>query len=373
MLGNFVIGLGILAPAGMLLELSTALAVSIREAGFLITAGAVVLCIGSPVTAWLTSRIDRRRLLSGTLLIYAAGHFVSMLAPDYAVLLITRVSMLAVAALYTPQAAGAAALLVRPERRAAAISYAFLGWSLAAAVGLPLVSMSAARIGWRETYAGLCLFALLVAALNAACLPGGLKAAPVSLATWGQLARNRLVVLLLLITTAQITGQFVIFTYLAPLLTKLLEATPETIGFFFALFGAAGFIGNLIATQMVGRLGAFRTSAISIGSLFLGMLIWTLGGGFAAPMGLGVGLWGIGFAAANSMQQARLAAAAPDYASASIALNTSCIYIGQAIGSALGGFLIVRDLSDVMGWAAVAFMAIALSLLALTRPRPVAS
>lgn len=42
----------------------------------------------------------------------------------------------------------------------------------------------------------------------------------------------------------------------------------------------------------------------------------------------------------NSAQQARLAAIAPTLASASIALNTSAMYAGQASGAALGGALI---------------------------------
>lgn len=69
MMGNFTIGISVLAPAGMLHELAQGLGVSIRDAGFLITAGAVVLCFGSPISAWLTSRFDRRLLLAVTLFI----------------------------------------------------------------------------------------------------------------------------------------------------------------------------------------------------------------------------------------------------------------------------------------------------------------
>ena len=58
---------------------------------------------------------------------------------------------------------------------------------------------------------------------------------------------------------------------------------------------------------------------------------------------------------------------APELASASIALNTSGIYVGQAVGSYLGGFLIARDLLSETGWAAVLFLIASLFLLALTR------
>jgi predicted MFS family arabinose efflux permease len=121
MLGNFVIGTSVLAPAGMLGELSAGLDISIRDAGLLITFGAIVLCIGSPLTASLTSRIERHMLLTATLAVLALTNAVSAFAPDYATLLVIRLIMLAVGALYTPQAAGTAALVV-PQRNAAAPS-----------------------------------------------------------------------------------------------------------------------------------------------------------------------------------------------------------------------------------------------------------
>ena len=67
MLGNFATGLCILAPAGMLTVLAEGLNVGIRETGLLVTFGAVILCFGSPLVAWLTTRIDRRTLLVGSL------------------------------------------------------------------------------------------------------------------------------------------------------------------------------------------------------------------------------------------------------------------------------------------------------------------
>src|SRR5260370_14108948 len=71
MLGNFITGTSILAPAGMLSELSQGLQVSIRDAGLLITFGAIVLCIGSPLPAWLTNPVGRPALLTTTLPAFA--------------------------------------------------------------------------------------------------------------------------------------------------------------------------------------------------------------------------------------------------------------------------------------------------------------
>src|SRR5438034_4348041 len=83
MLGNVVTGCSVLAPTGMLSELSSGLDVSISTAGLLTTFGAIMLCVGSPVTAWLTSRIERRSLLIATVAVLALTNFASALAPDY--------------------------------------------------------------------------------------------------------------------------------------------------------------------------------------------------------------------------------------------------------------------------------------------------
>src|SRR5258707_5395210 len=138
MLGNIVTGCAVLAPTGMMSELSYGLDVSIRTAGLLITFGAIVLCVGAPVAAWLTSRIERRTLLTVTLAVLALTNVASAFAPDYASLLIVRLIMLGVGAVYTPQAAGTAALIVPTEKRGSTVAYIFLGWSLAAAINLPL-------------------------------------------------------------------------------------------------------------------------------------------------------------------------------------------------------------------------------------------
>jgi len=369
MLGNIVTGCSVLAPAGMLSELSGGLDVSIREAGLLITFGAIVLCIGSPVTAWLTSRIERRILLTTTLAVLALANAASAFAPDYVSLLIIRLVMLAVGALYTPQAAGTAALIVPAEKRGSTIAFIFLGWSLAAAIGLPLIAFIASRYGWRTVYGGIGVIGFLGFLLLAWRLPGGLIGAPVDLKTWTDVGRNRMIVLLLSITMLQMSGQFVVFTFMGPLLTKLTNAGPDAVGLVFALYGVFGFVGIAFATRIVDSWGAYKTSLLFTVLMLTGVTGWAISAGIYPLMACSVAVWGLGFASTNSMQQVRLVAAAPALAPASVSLNTSVLYIGQAIGSATGGALFARDLLFGAGYVAVAFIALALFVVTLTKPR----
>ena len=372
MLGNIVTGCSVLAPAGMLSELSSGLGVTIREAGLLITFGAIVLCVGSPVTAWLTSRIERRTLLTATLAVLALTNIASAFAPDYTSLLAIRLIMLAVGALYTPQAAGTAALIMPLQKRGSTIAFIFLGWSLAAAIGLPLITFVASRYGWRAVYGGIGMIGCVGFLLLAWRLPGGLIGAPVDLKTWTDVARNRRIVLLLLVTTLQMSGQFVVFTFMGPLLAKLTQAGPDAIGLVFAAYGVFGFIGIAIATRIVDSWGAYKTSLLFTSLLLTGVTGWALSAGIYSLMACSVAIWGLGFASTNSMQQVRLVGAAPALASASVSLNTSVLYIGQAVGSAIGGVLYARDMLYAAGYVSAGFVALARLTVMLTKPRPTA-
>ena len=132
-IGNVMIGSGVLAPAAMINSMTADLNVSTVAIGALIGWGAVILCIGAPAFGFFTNRVDRRTLLTASLVLYAVGHGVSVFAPDYTTLLVTRLLMISGAAIFTPQAASAVALLVPENRRAASVATVFMGWAVAGA------------------------------------------------------------------------------------------------------------------------------------------------------------------------------------------------------------------------------------------------
>jgi MFS transporter, DHA1 family, inner membrane transport protein len=206
--------------------------VGIHDTGLLVTYGAVVLCIGSPVMAWLTTRIDRRALLVATLAILAAGQAASALTSNYFVILLLRIGMLAIGAIYTPQAAATIALIAPDRERPSAIAFVFLGWSVAIAGGLPLVTLIATHFSWQAVYGTLAAVAAIVAVLLFAALPKGLQGHPLSPQSFVTIAHSKRIMLILLVTLLQTSGQFTVFIYLAPLLHALTGAGPAVAGAF---------------------------------------------------------------------------------------------------------------------------------------------
>lgn len=351
--GNFAIGTGVMIVPGMLGELADGLAVSLATAGQLITLAAFVTCIGAPLTAALTSRVDRRRLLVGSLVLYTIGHTACALAPAYPSLAVLRALTVVAAAMFTPQAAATIASMVEPADRSRAVAGIFVGWSIASVLGMPMGNLIGAHLGWRWGFGAAAMLAAIAAVWVARTIPGGLSVPTLSRAAWAAVARSRPLEGVLLVTLLAGAGQFTLFSYVAPALRLASGSTPAVVASLLGLFGVFGVIGNMWTSRHIGRRGPDRSVAASLAAILAGvgcsvLLVAALATMPAAAARWATWLllpaacvfWGLGCFAMNSAQQARLAAIEPALASASIALNTSCIYAGQAIGAALGGLLI---------------------------------
>ena len=228
------------------------------------------------------------------------------------------------------------------------------------------------RYGWRSAYDGISVIGALSFLLLLWRLPAGLRGAPVDLKTWADLGRNPVIVVLLAITTLLMSGQFAVFTYMGPLLSKLTHVGSDAVGLVFALYGVCGFIGIAVVTNIVNSWGPLKASVLSVSMVLAGVAGWALSTGFYPLMACSAAIWGLGFASSNSMQQVRLVAAAPTLASASVSLNTSFLYVGQAIGSAIGGLLYAHEFLYGIGYAGAAFVALGLITIILTRQLAVA-
>ncbi len=360
--GNFIIGTGILLPAGLLNDLVRDFSISPARAGLLLLAGGLVVGVGAPVLAGLTSRIDRRTLLCFSLLLYGAGHMASALVPSFELQILVRAVTVAGAAVFTPQAAATAGLLVPPERRAGAIAFIFIGWSAASVAGIPIGALLASQFDWRLVYGLMGVLSLVAAAAVWLVLRPGLFVPALSLASWKQALTTPVLLVVFVVTLLSMSGQFTMFGYIAPILKDGFDATPALISIAFAIVGIAGVIGNSVASRMVARTGVDKAVAIGLLALILGFAGFALAYGYFWFAMVAASLWGLGSFSSNSLQQSRLVALAPHLAAATVALNTSVVYLGQAIGAAAGGRMVDGGLMATTPLVSMAFLVAALLL-----------
>jgi predicted MFS family arabinose efflux permease len=136
-----------------------------------------------------------------------------------------------------------------------------------------------------------------------------------------------------------------------------------------ALFGACGLVGNMVVSRFIDRVGAGRMVLITTLLITLSLLLWPLASTLAW-LAVVIVPWGLGCFATNSAQQARLVGLAPALAPGSVALNSSGIYTGQAVGAALGGWLLANDAGAWMSWVGFSLLLIAIALsVAIDRSR----
>ncbi len=342
MFGNVVIGTGVMMAAGTLNDIVASLSVSVATAGQLISSSALLVCFGAPLLAAVVAGWDRRKLLVASLLWYSLWHLMAALAPGFYSLLSFRAMAMVAAAIFTPQAASCIGLLVKEKQRGQAMTFVFLGWSVASVLGMPLGSWIGGHFGWRWSMGLIALLALVGALWLWRQMPAKVLPPALSMAAWRQTLSSRTIWVTLSVTMMMAAGQFVLFSYMAPFAKARFGVSPSEFSLMLLAYGSMGFVGNALLSRFIDRIGAARCILISLSFMCLSLLLASEVT-HATGMALALGLWGLGGFSSNSAQQARLAAQAPWLASASISLNTSAMYAGQAIGATVGGWTLVHQ------------------------------
>jgi predicted MFS family arabinose efflux permease len=368
--GNLAVGMGIMVVPATLTNISDNLGTSVPLTGQLITAGSVLMGVGAPLFAALVAKWDRRKLLAFTMAWYALFHALCAIAPSYTLLMILRVLAVVTPAVFTPQAAACVGLLAKPEERTKAITFIFLGWSISSVFGVPILAsiggLGTGGEGWRWAFALVAVVAAGSALWIWRVLPSGIQIAALSRAAWVGVFKHRVLMMTVGVTLLLSFGQFILFSYFTAYFKQLMNIDTQTISLFFFWFGFCGLVGSFTLSRYIDRIGADRAPIIAMSLMAISLLLWPLGTSVITVL-LITTPWGLGCFSSNSAQQARLGAAAPLVAGASIALNTSAMYSGQAFGAGLGGWLIAGGYMSHLHWYGFAIMLCAIALSSWSR------
>ncbi|WP_374258959.1 MFS transporter [Aquabacterium sp.] len=359
--GNFVIGCGVMVVGGTLNDLTKDLGITVATGGQLIAIAAVMMGLGAPILAGLISRIDRRVLLCWAMIWYGIGHALCAMAPSYPWLWPARALTVLAAAVFTPQAAAAMGYMSTPAHRGRAITFVFMGWSIASVVGMPMAAWIGERLGWRIAMWLIAASAAVVAWLVQRHVPTGIRPPALSWRSWRKVLTSPLLMAVVLVTACQSAGQYSLLAYAAPYYKYDFGATPEQISLMFAWFGSLALGGNLVLNRMVDRVGAAPAVTLTLGLMAISLLIWPLAHTLPA-LALVFIPWALSGFATNSGQQARLGGLSPRLAPALMALNTSAIYLGHAMGASGGGWVLSHHGYSQLHWLSLTWMMVALSL-----------
>lgn len=339
--GAFGIGVTEFVIMGLLLEVSADLKVTIAQAGLLISGYALGVVVGAPVLTVWTGRLPHKTVLIGLMVIFTLGNAACALAPGYGLLMAARLLTALAHGTFFGVGSVVATTIVAPERKASAIAVMFTGLTVANILGVPLGTWIGQQFGWRAAFWAVTLVGVLALAIIALLVPKDER--PPEGADWRADLRavaSRPVLVGLLTTTLGYAGVFAVFTYIAPLLTRITGLPDGAVSPVLLVFGGGLVIGNLVG----GRLADRNLTAAVFGTLVvLGLVLaaMTLGLRTSALAIVTTGLLGAaGFATVAPLQMWVLSSIEGAGRSLASSFNIAAFNLGNAVGAWAGGLVI---------------------------------
>ncbi|HEY0642870.1 MAG TPA: MFS transporter [Nocardioides sp.] len=367
--GGFGIGLTEFVIAGLLPEVAADFAVDEATAGWLISGYALAVAVGAiPITAGVT-RLPRKQVLIGLMVLFVAGNLLSAIAPTYEVLLGGRVVAALCHGAFFGIGSVVAADMVAPDKKAGAIALMFGGLTLANVLGVPAGTLVGQLWGWRSTFWAITVIGVIALVAIAAFVPAQRSAATGDLRSEVRAFGAPQVWVSLLLTVLGFGGMFGAFTYIAFTLTGVSGFASSAVPGLLVLFGVGLVVGNALGGRAA-NVSVRGTLLVALGSLTLVMVLFALTAESKVLTVVSLLLMGgFGFATVPALQM-RVMTYAGSATTLASGANIAAFNLGNAFGAWLGGLTIAAGLGYVSPiWAGATLTAAALALLLVAEPR----
>ena len=360
-LGAFGIGLTEFVIMGLLPEVARDLGVSEAAAGWLISGYALGVVIGALGLTAATTKLPRKPVLLGLLVLFILGNLLTAVAPGYELAMVGRIIAALSHGAYFGIGSVVAASLVAPQKQAGAIAIMFTGLTAANVFGVPFGTFLGQEFGWRAPFwvisgIGVLAFAGIALLVHA---PKS-NTTQVSLRSELRAFRSGQVWLSLIVTVLAFGGMFGAFTYIAYTLTSVTGFASATVPWLLVLFGAGLVVGNWAGGRLADRsIDGTLIAFIAILTLVL-VSFGLLASSQPAVVVILVLMGGFGFGTVPGLQSRimRYAGGAPTLASGA---NIGAFNVGNALGAWAGGVGITAGLGYTSPiWVGASFTAVAL-------------
>lgn len=338
-LGTFGLGTTEFMPMGLLPVIAEGVDASIPAAGLLISAYAIGVMIGAPFITLYLSKYSQKTALLALMVIFIVGNVLSALAINYETFLLSRVVTSLSHGAFFGIGAMVAMNLAPLHKKGSAVASIFLGLTIANIVGVPITTWLGQTFDWRLSFA-------VTALLGVIAFWGirrNLPTMPTSIRPNVKHELNAIMqpaALRAFATTVMCAGSmFTLYTYIAPIMQTLAQASDNAIATMLALTGIGFTLGNYISGKVTDKspdLALF----VFLGLQVVVLVLFQFTSTSVIGAGISILLWGVvifGSGPPLQMQVMKIADEAPGLASS---INIGAFNLGNAVGAALGGLVI---------------------------------
>ncbi|ROS58448.1 DHA1 family inner membrane transport protein [Curtobacterium sp. PhB172] len=366
-LGGFGIGLTEFVITGLLPEVAADYGVTETTAGWLVTGYALAVIVGALGLTAATTRLPRKPVLLGLLVLFIIGNTLSAIAPTYEVMMSGRVIAALCHGAFFGIGSVVAANMVERSKRASAVALMFTGLTASNVLGVPFGTFLGQALGWRSTFWAIVAIGVVALVGVLVLVPAVRQTDTPSLARELGAFRSDQVWLSLGMTVLGYGGMFGAFTYIAYTLTSVSGFPSSAVPWLLVVFGVGLFVGNFVGGKLAAR-SIDRTLLVVLVALTVVLGLFALVATSPVLTVIALVLMGaFGFATVPALQTRVMQYAdhAPTLASGA---NIAAFNLGNAFGAWIGGLTIAAGLgytSPIWAGAGITLAAVALTLVAM--------
>ncbi|QSW36228.1 MFS transporter [Leclercia pneumoniae] len=338
----FAIGTTEFVIVGLVPTIAEQLAITLPSAGLLVSIYALGVAIGAPVLTALTSRLPRKQLLIGLMVLFTAGNMLAWQAPDYTTLVIARLLTGLAHGVFFSIGSTIATSLVPKEKAASAIAIMFGGLTVALVTGVPLGTFIGQHFGWRETFLAVSLLGVIALVSSVLLIPSNIPGrTAVTLLEQLQVLTHPRLLIIYVITALGYGGVFTAFTFLAPMMQNLAGFSPSAVSWILLGYGVSVAIGNIWGGKLADKQGAVPALKIIFAALVILLMVFQFTASIqyaALATVLVMGIFAFGNVPGLQVYVVQKAEQyAPNAVDVASGLNIAAFNIGIALGSIVGG------------------------------------
>ena len=339
MLGTFTVGMAEYVVTGLLTQISDDMHVSISSAGLLVSVYAISVAVIGPFMRIFTMKVHAHRLLPVLVAIFIVSNLVGMLAPNFNVLLLSRLMSAAMHAPFFGVCMSVAATVAPPAKKPQAIALVQAGLTIAVMIGVPFGSFLGGLANWRVVFGIMIILAVIT-------MLGMMKFTPhVSLSAEANISKeltvfkNPHILIVIAIIVFGYSGVFTTYTFMEPMIHEYAPFKIIGLTVCLFLFGLGGVIGNLV-TGSVPEHALTKYLFYTFFLLFITIILFVTFVHYAVLALLICFLFGFGTFGTTPLLNSKIILSAHEAPLLASTLAASIFNVANFIGAILGSILL---------------------------------
>ncbi len=355
MICAFSIGTTEYVVTGVLTHIANDLNVTIASAGLVVSMYALGVAVFGPLMTTLSVKLPRKPMLLVFMVLFIVSNIISATAPNFSVLLVSRVASAFMHGPFFALAFVMASELVEPRKRVQAIAAVNGGLTIAIMIGVPFGAYLGSLIEWRLVFWLIALLGLLGLIGLLICAPNTKPAETPRIKQELSVFKHKQVLLTIAIIIFGYSGVFTAYTFIEPLLRSVTGFGGVGIMISLFFFGMGSVIGNFSTPRLAGG-NVTRTLIYVFSILTVILLLFPLATPYAVTAVFIIGLFGAGAFGTTPLLQSKIVMAAKEGPTIAAAASVSAFNLANAAGAYLGGIILDANLG--YSWLAICGAAI---------------